>query len=203
VSKAVLSLSGCSYRYPSVDRWAFANVDFSIAPGEMILVRGRNGSGKSTLLKVVAGLLAPSKGVVTRDQATRPVYMDQSADDMLAFDLTVREHLAAFQHDTPSGSGSVSDLLQRFGVDLEFHLDEFVGNLSGGQRQIVALLATIGSGANLFCLDEFLSALDAKSTRVASGIVGKLVKSDAISVVAVSHTPVDIVVDRELVLDKD
>jgi len=196
-------MSACSYKYPGADRLAFQDISLRVTSGEIVLVRGRNGSGKSTLLKVMSGELKPTRGTVVVDRNASAVYMAQSADEMLAFDLTVREHLSAFPKATSSISVPVGNHLKAFGIDLDLRLDEFVGHLSGGQRQIIALLTTIESGSNLLCLDEFLSALDAKSVQVAADIIRRLVTSGNISVVAVSHSPVDLPFDREITLDKD
>ena len=193
----MLALRGCGYRYPGADRWAFQDVNLQITPGEIILLRGRNGSGKSTVLKVVCGILKPTSGTAIADDGVSAVYMDQSADEMLAFDLTVREHLLAFRHDLFTHSQTLYDRLHEFGIGLETRLDEFVGHLSGGQRQIIALLSTVESGANLLCLDEFLSALDVRSVQVATALIQQFVKTKKVSVLAVSHLPVDLSVDRE------
>jgi ABC-type Mn2+/Zn2+ transport system ATPase subunit len=196
----VLSLRKCSFRYPGVDRWALRDVDLDVAGGEIIHVKGRNGSGKSTLLKVASGLLTPTAG--RRTNAARAVYMDQSADAMLAFDMTVAEQLSAFAYPKKQTVASPGDRLRDFAVQLEDRLDDFVGHISGGQRQIVALLAILEAGAELLCLDEFLSALDARSAAVATTLIQHVVDSKKVSVLAVSHSSAaGLRCDREVYLD--
>jgi ABC-type multidrug transport system ATPase subunit len=197
----MLSVRSCSYRYPGADRWAFHDIDLMISPGETIYLRGRNGSGKSTLLKVICGLLEPTQGEVKADSGVSPIYMDQAADQMLAFDLTVREQLSAFREGASERTANVADHLRDFGLDLELRMNEFVGHLSGGHRQIVALMTIVGSGANVLCLDEFLSALDTHSAAVAENVISALVMTKKISVLAVSHSTSNLRFDREVSLD--
>lgn len=197
----VLLVRSCSYRYPGADRWAFHDIDLRVALGEIVYLRGRNGSGKSTLLKVICGLLEPTQGKVVTDASASPVYMDQAADQMLAFDLTVREQLSAFWGSTFERTANVADHLRDFGLDLELRMNEFVGHLSGGQRQIVALMTIVGSGANVLCLDEFLSALDTHSAAVAENVISTLVETKKIAVLAVSHSTSNLRFDREVLLD--
>lgn len=196
----MFSARNCSYRFPGTDHWAFRSVDFDIAKGEVVLLRGRNGSGKSTLLKLICGMLEPTEGQRNINSDVRPIYMDQSANDMLAPQLTVLEQLRAFRVESSSPK-SIGGSLHEFGLGLEMRLEEFVGHLSGGQRQIIALLATIEAGANLLCLDEFLSALDMQSANVVTKLIERFVSTGEISVVAVSHSPVGLRVDREVCLD--
>jgi ABC-type multidrug transport system ATPase subunit len=198
----MLKVVDCSYRYPGADRWAFHSVNLEISRGEIILVKGRNGSGKSTLLKVASGILENTEGSILKSADTQTVYMDQTAADMLALDLTVDEQLSAFRHWKGGNFVPSFEQLKEFGVGLDTRTDEFVGHLSGGQRQIIALLATVHSGANLLCLDEFLSALDIQSSKVARSLIGRLVDDKKISVLAVSHSAFDMHIDRELVLDQ-
>jgi ABC-type bacteriocin/lantibiotic exporter with double-glycine peptidase domain len=197
----MLSVRSCSYRYPGADRWAFHDIDLSIFPGEIIYLRGRNGSGKSTLLKVICRLLEPTQGRVVTDSDASPIYMDQAADQMLAFDLTVHEQLSAFRDGTSDRTANDANQLRDFGLDLELRMNEFVGHLSGGQRQIVALMTIVGSGANILCLDEFLSALDTHSAAVAENVISALVMTKKISVLAVSHSTSNLRFDREITLD--
>lgn len=198
----MLSIISAGYRYPGADRWAFQDVQLKVGLGEIVFLRGRNGTGKSTLLKAISGILEPSKGSVLRSATTRPIYMDQTADKMLAFGLTVREQLSAF-HTPSSKASSPGGHLKEFDVGIDRRMDEFVGHLSGGQRQIVALLATIESGGNLLCLDEFLSALDSYSVIIATALIKSLVSSKMISVIAVSHSPLSLDCDQELTLDPE
>ena len=197
----MLSLTACSYRYPGSDRWAFRSIDLRVEPGEIVILRGRNGSGKTSLLKVIGGLLKPTEGQIIADEGTRPVYMDQSADEMLALDLTIGEHLNAFSIYRSSDGYAATRSLQEFQVGLDARLHEFVGHLSGGQRQIIALLATIESGANVLCLDEFLSALDTRSANVATELIRQLVDRQKVAVLAVSYSPLSLSFNREIHLD--
>ena len=196
----MLAIENCGYRYPGADRWVFRHLSLRIEPGEIVRIQGRNGSGKSTLLKIIAGMLSPTEGAVERQPGTRAIYMDQSAQEMLALDLTIEEQLLAFRS-LASRDIPLADRLREFGIDLDKRLNDFVGHLSGGQRQITALLSTINAGANLLCLDEFLSALDVRSATVANGLIERVAKLEKVAVVVVSHTAVSLSFDRETYVD--
>jgi len=142
-----------SFAYPGrADTPIIKNLSFEVAEGEIVRIDGRNGAGKSTLLKIVAGDLELTGGKCAIFSPVAPVYLDQNAMAATADGLTVFEHLhlaAAIE-----GSAglrrkrivSARKLLMRFGVDLEDRLDSFLCELSGGQRQIVALLTVLARG---------------------------------------------------------
>lgn len=109
--------------------------------------------------------------------------MDQFAGEMLAPELSVEEHFYAVSSDHEP----ILKMLRGFGLGLETRLDEFSGHLSGGERQIVALLSVVASGANVLCLDEFTAALDRESVRVVRNIIGQLQEAGDVSIVGVSH----------------
>jgi len=198
---AILDLSACSFKYPGADRWVIRDLNMRIRHGELIRIIGRNGSGKTTLLKLCAGLLTPTQGQMESAADNIPVYMEQDSSDMVAHGLTVEDHFRAFAD--PMRQENPMDpmaMLKDFGLDLELRGTEFVGHLSGGQRQIVALLTVLQKGANLLCLDEFVSALDATSAAVACGIVNAAVAKRKLSVLFVSHLDTELEVDREVEL---
>ena len=140
---------------------------------------GRNGTGKTTLLKLLAGIHPPTKGKI--ETRGRVAYMDQSASEMMSPGLTIAEQLKV------AGDGQkLTDQLRRFEVGLDTRLTEFMGHLSGGQRQIVALLCTLISAKTL-CLDEFASALDPRSASVAHAILSDAVALEDVAIVFVAH----------------
>lgn len=185
------------YRYPGSERWIFRHLEFSVNAGEAVHVTGRNGSGKTTLLKALAGVLALTEGKL-EGAGKRIAYMDQFAGDMLARDLTIHEHLK-MAAPVAYSRATASDQLAPFDIGLSDRLNEFVGHLSGGQRQVVALLSTLAAGANVLCLDEFTSSMDDYSATVA----GKLIdyaRSQSTAIVLVSHAVPSTLVNREFSL---
>lgn len=180
----MLRMDRVGFRYPGSDRWVLRDVSLEVAAGEVIDVAGRNGVGKSTLLRVAAGLVEPVAGAIVRSTACKAVYMDQFASEMLSLELTVAEQL---------GMASALGMrwrradLEAFGVGLEKRPHEFVGNLSGGQRQIVALVCVAFSGATLLCLDEFEAALDRESSLAAANLLRQLTEEHGVASLRVSH----------------
>lgn len=185
---ALVQLANGGFKYPDSNRWVFRAIDLNVSAGETVQITGRNGSGKTTLLKTLAKLLPLSEGSLELTPGARSVYMDQTAGHMLAPDLTIEEHFMAFS-DTESSrlDRSPEQVLNDFEVGLVGHLSEFVGHLSGGQKQIVALLSVLQQGASLICLDEFVSSLDPTATKVAINILRHVARQGRVALVVVSH----------------
>jgi len=152
------------------ERLVFAGVEFALAPGAALLLRGSNGSGKSTLLRCLAGLLPPLAGAVLWDG--RPAAEDPEAFrarlhylghlDGLKPALTARENLRFWQSlrggiDPRSADQALDDLALTRLADLPARL------LSAGQRRRLALARLIASPAPLWLLDEPNAALDEDS----------------------------------------
>lgn len=139
-------------------------VSLRVEPGEFVTVIGPNGSGKSTLLKAIFGLVTPRSGKVTfdgQDITGWPAerlprrglgYVPQAANVFAA--LTVAENLemGAFIRKT-GAAGRLKEMYELF-PDLAEHRRRRAGNLSGGQRQMLALARALMLDPKLLLLDE-------------------------------------------------
>jgi len=177
------------FRYPGASEDVISNFNLKISLGEKVRISGRNGAGKSTLLRILAGQLQPSSGELRLYLQRPPVYMDQNASEMLNPALTISDHLKAFDNlpKQENYQNSTSEWLKSFDLGLDLRAEEFVGHLSGGQKQIVALLCTIASGSSLLCLDEFFSALDQKAVKAVVDIMSSEWVFENVSIVFVNH----------------
>ena len=172
------------------DRLVFAGLDFAVARGDALLLTGRNGSGKTSLLRLMAGLAAPSDGVIFHNGAD---YRDDPAShradihyvahyDATKPALTVRENLAFWTE--LHGGGDVMAGLAAF--DLENLASLPARFLSAGQRRRLALARLIAIKAGIWLLDEPSVALDAASLDSLRGLIAAH-RCDGGAVVASTH----------------
>jgi len=144
------------------------------AVGSSTVILGDNGAGKSTLLRLIAGLIAPSRGIVEvfddtpHGQRRRIAYMSHEA--MLYDELSALENLRYFarlQRDCGDGacacSGSSERALRAVGLDPT--LSRPVGQYSQGMRQRASLARALQSDPELLLLDEPFANLDVDSAR--------------------------------------
>lgn len=143
---------------------ALRDISLNITAGERIAILGPNGSGKSTLALVIAGLLKPSAGDVlcngTPVLSPTGAMVFQSPDDNLLGE-TVREELRfclESKVDLRELTPATDAVLLRFG--LQSLADRQTSQLSGGEKQVVAVACAMISGQSIIVLDEPTSHLD-------------------------------------------
>ncbi|CAH2601765.1 Hemin import ATP-binding protein HmuV [Rhodovastum atsumiense] len=159
-----LRASGLSVRYGT--RRAVDGVDLEAAPGEVLAILGANGSGKSTLLRAFAGLL-PCQGELRWDEATRPpvtrigyLPQDNAARPVLTgFEVVLLGRLRTLAlRPSPADLAGAAAALEEVGAGA--FATRRIGQLSGGQRQLVLLAQVLAGDPAVLLLDEPTSALD-------------------------------------------
>jgi heme exporter protein A len=142
----------------------FADLDFALAPGELLRVRGPNGAGKTTLLRTLAGLTRPAAGTIR--WRGNPIG-DETRSQMLFLghapavkdELTVYENLEFSARLSGVKNIDLKSALQHLGIARLASLPTRF--LSQGQRKRVALARlALSAETPLWLLDEPYSALD-------------------------------------------
>jgi heme exporter protein A len=181
----------------------FDGVDFSLQPGEALVVSGRNGSGKTTLLRIVAGLTTPAEGEI-RWRGERVAAFDPRLHDAVAFnghasalkdELTAEENLDAWLAlDGPRASReSLAKALDSVALLNQRRLPVRV--LSQGQRRRVGLARLALVRRALWVLDEPLTALDADGAVMLGALLDAHLARGGLCVAA-SHQPLPIAPQR-------
>jgi ATP-binding cassette subfamily F protein 3 len=147
----------------------FENLSLTVTRGEKIALIGPNGAGKSTLLKVLAGIIAPSSGVITAGHNAEIRYFSQHQLEQLDPSLSVYDTIVRFSGN--SEKTFVSGLLGAFlfgGGDT----DKKVGVLSGGEKSRCALAMILSRPGNVLLLDEPTNHLDMQAVEVLAEALG-------------------------------
>jgi ABC-2 type transport system ATP-binding protein len=139
-------------------RTALGKVSFELYAGEVVAIIGPNGAGKTTLLSILAGVLDPSEGEVTRPTSQRLGWIPQ--EPALYSKLSVAENLRLFARleKLADPEGAVNAMLAQAG--LADRANEEVGRLSGGNQQRVNIAIGLLSEPPVLLLDEPSAALD-------------------------------------------
>jgi iron complex transport system ATP-binding protein len=185
-----LTVEGLSVRYGTTQ--AIEALDVAAHPGEVLAVIGPNGSGKSSLVKAVAGLVKHD-GVIRFDGSTvRPErigYMPQDIGARAA--LTVLEAVLLGRLGRLGLRVRPDDLTAVEAVLGELALkplaSRYLGELSGGQRQLVFLAQALASEPSLLLLDEPISALDIRHQLEVMEIVLRMTRARSLTTLVILH----------------
>ena len=190
-----------SLRNAVVKKGGFAlHADFEIPADGITVVFGPSGSGKSTLLSAIAGLTRLEAGRiefkdrVLENVATRariPAYQRGIGlvfqDARLFPHLTVRGNLEYAEHRRPAARNApiATDIARR--LEFEDLLERPVRNLSGGERNRVALARAIVSAPELLLLDEPFAALDSRRRRDYLALLRNISREQGVPMLIVTH----------------
>ena len=135
------------------------DVNFYLNEGDNTGIIGINGTGKSTFLKVLAGILEPDKGRISRNPNVQVSLLSQNP--RMEDSATILEQI--FLHFSPEfrelNAYEAKTMLTRLGIT---DFDQKIGTLSGGQRKRVALVAALVHPADILILDEPTNHLDSE-----------------------------------------
>ncbi|MQB53134.1 iron ABC transporter ATP-binding protein FetA [Rahnella sp. RcJ3] len=171
-------------------------VSLTLNPGEFTLLTGPSGSGKSTLLKIIASLQNPTGGnlyfkgenitqIKPEAYRQRVSYCFQTPS---LFGETVYDNLALpyqIRNKKPD-DGQLRDWLKQVNLS-EDMLTKRTQELSGGEKQRIALLRNLQFMPDILLLDEITSALDEENKININDIIAGLVEKEQIAVLWVSH----------------
>ncbi|MEH7226052.1 ABC transporter ATP-binding protein [Bacillus sp. JJ1566] len=144
------------------------DVSFHVEPGEIVAIIGANGAGKSTLLNTLAGLYRPSAGtVVLHDEVIGGSPAHKVVGKGLSLvpegrqvfpNLTVKENLmlgmySKYFKEKKHAKENLDQILSMF-PNLDKHLNNLGGNLSGGEQQMLAIGRGLMSNPKVILLDE-------------------------------------------------
>jgi ABC-type sugar transport system ATPase subunit len=220
--RPILAATGVVKRYGAVV--ALGGADIELRRGEVMALLGDNGAGKSTLIKVLVGAISCDEGAIrigdeelsshslatARQLGVEAVYQDLALVEPMTAVQNIflgREEvragllgrLLAFTDDR-SMRTRAREVLDRMKVNLP-SLDAQVANLSGGQRQALAIARAVLWGKQLVVLDEPTAALGVKESGQVLEIVGRL-RDEGTSVILITHNMDHVwrVADRATVL---
>ena len=201
-NKPCLSLNNVSFAYANGVK-ALKDISFNANSGELIALIGRNGAGKTTITKIINGLLRPTEGSVAIDGTdTKSLRISQIAKyvstlfqnpDRQLCKETVLEEVALscilIGQNEDEAKARAMEIIDE--LELDSKASPFM--LSRGQRQMVALAATVVTNPKILLLDEPTCGLDYKECMRIMQVVERLRKNGC-CVIMVCH-------DMEVVLD--
>jgi heme exporter protein A len=181
------------------DHQLFCGLNFSLYPGQIIQVQGANGSGKTSLLRTLCGFLRPDEGdIIWRGESTRELDEDYYAELLYLGHLNaIKDELSALENLRISAGLSGIELeekeaiaaLRRMGLRGREMLPTKV--LSQGQRRRVALARLLVSDAELWILDEPLTALDVGAVELIQELIAEHLGRQGM-VIFTTHQPLDV-----------
>jgi len=204
---------------------AVNEVSLEVYPGEVLGLVGDNGAGKSTLIKMISGVYQPNSGQIffegrkvdisrpseARDMGIETIYQDLA----LAGNLNVAGNIFLGREKKRRLLGGLVRTLdekamlaeaERLMADLDVHIPSLsakIDNLSGGQRQAVAIARAVYWNARLMIMDEPTNNLGVVEQAKVLDLIARL-REQQVPVIVISHTMRDIfaVSDRIVVLHR-
>lgn len=179
---AAVSARGAWFRYGRDDDWVLRGLDLEVRQGEVHALVGGNGCGKSTLLALIAGTRRAQRGEV-RSAISAKAMLPQDPKALFA-EERVDEELMEWAHIGGYSADEVQAMMGELGVADRADLHPY--DLSGGQRQMLALGKLLLVHPRLLLLDEPTKGLDRAARERVAGMI-EAARRDGVTVIVSTH----------------
>lgn len=202
--KSLLRLENVSKSYGENETLVTAlhPMSLDVKEGEFIAIVGPSGSGKSTLLSIAGALLSPSQGNIFVNEKNVTGFSQKELTQLrleqigfifqfanLVPYLTVKEQLIYLaklkKEDKKTAEKRAVELLTTFGLD--HRIDHYPSQLSGGEKQRVAIARSFMNNPNLILADEPTASLDSKRAREVVEMIREEVKRSNKAAIMITH----------------
>jgi simple sugar transport system ATP-binding protein len=192
----IIRLENTTKRYGGIA--ALDGVSFDLNAGEIHALAGENGAGKSTLCKLIAGVVAPSEGVLRvdgsvvnfttpKDASRRGISMVYQETSLVP-QLTVAQNIVLGRERTFNSVRKVRNAARQVLQRLNFNVDptQLAGSLSAAKRQMVEIARAVLNDARVIILDEPTAALTPEETEHLFELM-KSLKKRGVAMIFISH----------------
>ncbi|MBO4413771.1 MAG: ABC transporter ATP-binding protein [Clostridia bacterium] len=200
----MIEIRNLKYRYGKTTPVVLNGANAFFEKGEISVLLGLNGSGKTTLIKLLAGLYRPDEGQIMyaghpaegmsiKERSRKIAYVAQQfgrIDDFTVLDymlFSAANRVKVYELPSEEEISLVNETAKRFGVFLL--LDKKLGEISGGERQIVSIAAAVVQKTDVILLDEPTSALDICNQYKVLAVLKELAESEKKTIILSSHNP--------------
>ena len=175
-----VSISDLEFGY-TTDRMLFSNVNLQLDKGKWYVLSGASGTGKSTLFKLLLQQLEPQKGVILIDGINMTQYNTDKLFSYLRqqgymFDTSIKENILLGKNE----SDNFKEIIKQLDIDLT----KSIADLSGGEKQKVAIARLLVNPNPIILLDESFSSIDIASSKM---ILDNLSKLENTTVIMITH----------------
>jgi ABC-type multidrug transport system fused ATPase/permease subunit len=206
---------GVSFQHAGGDREILRDISFAVTPGEVVAIAGRNGAGKSTLMDLLLRFYDPTSGRIHAGGIDLRAWnleawrrsVGVTTQDVFLFHGTIRENIAYGRPEATSEEieqavreSGLDRITRRFPKGLETLVGERGTQLSGGERQAIALARLFLRKPSVLLLDEPTAHLDGEALQLIRAALKPLMQGSTSFIV--THNPDTIqVANRVLFLE--
>ena len=216
--KGTVEFKDVSFKYPDADEYILRDISFKVKKGETIAFIGSTGSGKSTLINLVPRFYDATNGKVLIDGVDVKEYKKEALNNKLGyvpqkavmFTGTVSSNVSYGKSNNKITNDKIKEAIdvaqakefvEKMDEKYESHIARGGTNVSGGQKQRLAIARAIARKPEIYIFDDSFSALDYKTDSVLRRELKKYT-SDATVMIVAQRIGTIINADKIIVLDK-
>lgn len=214
--KGKISFRNVGFKYGEDGAGVLKNVSFTINQGEKVAILGKMGSGKTTVQKLIMGFFRPTDGEVTVDGLAvsqidptllrkNIAYVPQTVE---LFRGTLKQNISIRKTDADDGeiikalnTASLTGFVSRHPKGLAADIDEDGRNLSGGQKQAIAIARAFAGGSSIALLDEPTDGIDYNTEMQVIASLKTVLKDKTLVLITHKNNLLELV-DRVIVLEE-
>ena len=206
MSKVIFRLEHIGFKVEN--QQILEDISLTINKGDIVTVTGPSGGGKSTLLKLMGLLISPTSGKIYYKEKEISTYepteyrkqVSYFFQNAVLFDQTVRQNLS-FPADIREEN--FDEVRAKEGLETvqlpSTYLDKPVKDLSGGEKQRVALIRNLMYPPEVLLMDEVTSSLDKENREIILSFIRRLNEEEQVTILWITHNQEEINASNEII----